>query len=160
MQGFLNGSIKSWKDLGKVAVDQLGNILSSMASGGAGGGGLGGLFGSIFSGGAGGGMGASMGGALVKAGGAIASAFGGGFGGFFAEGGTLKPGQWGWAGENGPERIYAGNRPLNVESNQKNGRPIQVNFHVSTPNAESFQRSQGQLTAQAAMAIRSAGRNL
>jgi hypothetical protein len=36
------------------------------------------------------------------------------FGGFFADGGTLQPGQWGIAGENGPEPIYAGATPLHV----------------------------------------------
>lgn len=36
------------------------------------------------------------------------------FGGFFADGGNLNPGEWGIAGENGPEPIYGGNSGLTV----------------------------------------------
>src|SRR5688572_21577839 len=42
-----------------------------------------------------------------------------GFGGQFAGGGTLAAGQWGIAGEEGPEPIYAGSRPLHVLSNDE-----------------------------------------
>lgn len=52
----------------------------------------------------------------------LAGAIGGGitkfFGGFFADGGTLKPGQWGIAGENGPEPIFAGSTGMTVVSNK------------------------------------------
>lgn len=167
MDSFLNGQIHSWKDLGKAGMkaldDIMGNMLKMTLSGPGPGGIFSSIFGNIASGGTTGGIGASIGGMLSSAGSSISGAFSslaGSFGGFFAEGGTLKPGQWGWAGENGPERIYAGNKPMNVEANGAGGRPIQINFNVSTPDANSFRRSQGQIAAQAALAIRGAGRNL
>jgi hypothetical protein len=66
------------------------------------------------------------------------------FGGFFATGGTLKPGQWGIAGENGAEPIFAGNTPLQVMSNRDansmgsgsvsntGAAPIHVTLNIST----------------------------
>lgn len=72
------------------------------------------LFGSPSSGGGGGIFGDLLG------------SIGGGFAGFFADGGTLKPGQWGIAGENGPEPIYAGGTPLHVTPNKGSGGSIQV----------------------------------
>jgi hypothetical protein len=36
------------------------------------------------------------------------------FGGFFADGGTLQPGEWGIAGENGPEPIFGGTSGMTV----------------------------------------------
>lgn len=47
----------------------------------------------------------------------IAGAFGklaGSFAGFFADGGTIRPGQWGIAGEAGPELVYAGAQAMTV----------------------------------------------
>jgi hypothetical protein len=40
------------------------------------------------------------------------------FGGFFAEGGTLAPGKWGIAGENGPEPIFGGSSGMTVIPNK------------------------------------------
>lgn len=56
-------------------------------------------------------------GGAAAAGGAAASASSASFAGYFAEGGTLQPGTWGIAGENGPEPIFAGNSPLTVMPN-------------------------------------------
>lgn len=78
------------------------------------------------------------------------------FGGFFADGGTLSPGQWGIAGENGPERIFAGSRPLSVEPNAAGGA-TNVYMTVNTPNADSFRRSERQ-TAQGLKRKLEAGR--
>lgn len=58
------------------------------------------------------GAGAAAAGAGAGAGAASAS-----YAGLFAEGGTLEPGQWGIAGENGPEPIFAGAAPLTVIPN-------------------------------------------
>lgn len=53
------------------------------------------------------------GGAAAAGAGATASNFAG----FHADGGTLDPGTWGIAGENGPEPIFAGAAPLTVIPN-------------------------------------------
>lgn len=54
----------------------------------------------------------------------ISSAFGrlaGSFAGFFANGGTIRPGQWGIAGEAGPELVYAGAQSMTVIPASKMG---------------------------------------
>lgn len=75
------------------------------------------------------------------------------FAGGFATGGRLSAGQWGIAGEDGPEPIYAGAGGLNVIPNDeafggRRGRG-DVIFNVSTPNADSFRYSQRQLARRA-----------
>lgn len=75
------------------------------------------------------------------------------FAGGFATGGRLSPGQWGIAGEDGPEPIYAGAGGLNVIPNDeafggRRGRG-DVIFNVTTPNADSFRYSQRQLARRA-----------
>lgn len=55
--------------------------------------------------------------ATDAAGGAIAGVFKN-FAGFFADGGSVNPGQWGIAGENGPEPIFAGTGGMTVVSNK------------------------------------------
>lgn len=60
------------------------------------------------------GAGAAAAGAGAGAGAGAASAS---YAGLFAEGGTLEPGTWGIAGENGPEPIFAGSSPLTVIPN-------------------------------------------
>lgn len=91
----------------------------------------------------------------------VTDSFSAGIGGFlksfaggFAVGGTLKPGEWGIAGENGPEPIFAGAASLGVMSNPDaagmmgRGRG-DVIFNVRTPNADSFRQSQRQLARRA-----------
>nr|WP_312447140.1 phage tail tape measure protein [Brevundimonas naejangsanensis] len=91
----------------------------------------------------------------------VTDSFASGIGGFlksfaggFAVGGTLKPGEWGIAGENGPEPIFAGAASLGVMSNPDaagmmgRGRG-DVIFNVRTPNADSFRQSQRQLARRA-----------
>lgn len=73
------------------------------------------------------------------------------FAGGFAVGGTLSPGTWGIAGENGPEPIFAGAQNLSVMTNESafgRGRG-DVIFNVQTPNADSFRYSQRQLARKA-----------
>ena len=76
-----------------------------------------------------------------------------GFAGGFATGGTLRPGQWGIAGEIGPEPIFAGARSLSVIPNdeafgsRRGGTTIIQN--ISTPNADSFRYSQRQIARKA-----------
>jgi hypothetical protein len=83
------------------------------------------------------------------------------FGGFFAEGGRLKPGQFGVVGERGPELAYAGNAPLNITPNMGVGAsPITINMNVQTPDVRSFRQSQSQIAADMARSIERARRNL
>lgn len=91
----------------------------------------------------------------------VTDSFASGIGGFlksfaggFAVGGTLKPGEWGIAGENGPEPIFAGAASLGVMSNpdaagMMGGGRGDVIFNVRTPNADSFRQSQRQLARRA-----------
>ncbi len=82
-------------------------------------------------------MGASRG---PMAGGGMVGIIGdvlGAFGGFFADGGTLQPGQWGIAGENGPEPIFAGAAGLTVipagavQGGQSAGGDVHVVIHAN-----------------------------
>jgi hypothetical protein len=69
------------------------------------------------------------------------------FGGFFADGGTLKPGQWGIAGENGPEPIYAGATPVHITPNGgAAGGPVYVTINVP---AGTSRQSASQIAAMA-----------
>jgi hypothetical protein len=133
----------------KPFADYLTNLLGGNGQSSGGGGILGQLFGKAF------GLG---GGATSAAGGGFGtgSAFGNlDFGGFFADGGTLQPGQWGIAGENGREAIYAGASPLHVIPNAGGGTNI-INFHVSGPIDRS---TQNQLAGRVLDAVRNGSRN-
>lgn len=76
-----------------------------------------------------------------------------GFAGGFATGGTLRPGQWGIAGENGAEPIFAGARSLTVTPHEEafgsRRGGTTVNQYISTPNADSFRYSQRQIARKA-----------
>lgn len=86
--------------------------------------------------------------------GSIAGGFGGGgfggfsFGGFFADGGTLKKGQWGIAGEEGPEPIFAGNRDLTVVPGASGGG-VTVVQNITTPDTLGFNSSSRQIARNA-----------
>ncbi|HCR85339.1 MAG TPA: hypothetical protein DIV86_01545 [Alphaproteobacteria bacterium] len=137
--GAINGNIKSWKDLGNVAVKSLQGILTNLLKFDANKMGTGGslfpnmsnfmnsdFLGSIF-----GGKGKSSG--LSSLFGSVTSMFSSGkgasgfssilgsvskflpsFAGFFAEGGTIPRGKFGIVGERGPELAFAGNGNLNI----------------------------------------------
>lgn len=108
-------------------------------------GGISGLFGG-GSGGGGGGFGSLL------------SSVGSLFGGFFADGGTLKAGQFGVVGENGPELAFAGSNPMQIMPN--GAAPITVNMNIQTPDVQSFRKSQGQIAADMARSMERARRNL
>lgn len=71
------------------------------------------------------------------------------FAGFFAGGGTIPAGQWGVVGENGPELVRGGSGGTDVMPTQPGAGGVTQIFNISTPNADSFRRSERQI-AQAA----------
>ena len=89
----------------------------------------------------------------------------------FAEGGViaspmtfpLSEGRTGLAGEAGPEAILPLARgpdgSLGVRTAAA-GAPLSITFNVSTPDAESFRRSESQLAAMLARAVAQGQRNL
>ena len=91
--------------------------------------------------------------------GSILSSVGSLFGGFFADGGTLKPGQFGVVGERGPELAFAGNSPMHITPNGGMS-PVSVTMNINTPDAQSFRQSQTQIAADMARSIDRARRNL
>lgn len=134
----------------------LNSIVNGAASSASSGGGIGGLFGNLFGGG-GASQAAKTGGAAGASGvGSFFESLWSDFSGLFAGGGYIPPGQWGIVGEEGPERAYGGTSGLEVHSNDNamGGRVTQV-FNISTPDANSFRRSQRQLqrTAKQRLAI-------
>ena len=99
---------------------------------------------------------------------------GGGGGGFslFADGGVvaaptafdLPGGSTGIAGEAGPEAILplarGSDGRLGVRMDGGGGRSLTINFNITTPDAESFHRSQTQISAMLNRAISRGERNL
>ncbi len=85
------------------------------------------------------------------------------FGGYFANGGVVAQGKPIMVGERGAEVFVPkasqqkGSLP---QSTRENRDSIVVNIHVSTPDATTFRRSQGQIMAEAAAAMQRARRNL
>lgn len=93
------------------------------------------------------------------AGGSAGGTGGGGLGGLldsfmgmFAGGGSLNPGEWGIAGENGPEPIFGGAHGMAVMSNpdardmmRGGGGGVSQTFNITTPDANSFRASQRQV---------------
>ncbi len=123
------------KDLGITGEDGIiGQVFNGIGGLFKGGGGSGGGFGSLLSGAA------SL------------------FGGFFADGGTLKAGQFGVVGERGPELAFAGSQPMQIMPNA--GAPVTVNMNIQTPDVQSFRKSQGQIDADMARSVERARRNL
>ena len=153
----INGRFDSFGDFAKGFLSDLNRSLLQFALKDLGITGEGGIIGQIFGGlgglfGGGSGGGGGIGGLISSA----ASLFGG----FFADGGKLKPGQFGVVGERGPELAFAGSSPLNIMPNGMGAAPITVNMNVQTPDAQSFRQSQGQLAADMARSIDRARRNL
>jgi hypothetical protein len=81
------------------------------------------------------------------------------FAGMFADGGSLNPGQWGIAGEHGPEPIFGGAHGLAVMSNDQasqgggRGRTVNQTWNITTPDANSFRATQRQTIRQAKQAL-------
>ncbi len=89
----------------------------------------------------------------------------------FAQGGILSgpamfpmAGGWGLAGEAGPEAILPlGRGPdgrLGGAAGHAAARPVQVTVHITTPDADSFRRSEAQFTAALARAVARGQRTL
>ncbi|MBD8894040.1 hypothetical protein [Roseibium litorale] len=105
-------------------------------------------------------LGTSNGGLIGLGISAITGSFGGGdpiaaaFKGMYAEGGTLGAGEWGIAGENGPEPVVG---PAKVISSKdafgQSGHTTVIHFNVTTPDADSFKRSDTQLKAMLVDAV-------
>ncbi|MCP4139076.1 MAG: hypothetical protein GY755_02105, partial [Chloroflexi bacterium] len=90
-------------------------------------------------------------------GGGVGSWLGGLFGGFRAEGGPVTAGKSYIVGEKRAELFTP---TQNGHISPSAGGGVNVVMNISTPDANSFRRSEGQLGAQAAMAINNAGRYL
>jgi hypothetical protein len=95
-------------------------------------------------------------------GGGISSLFSS-FAGMFADGGSLNPGEWGIAGENGPEPIVGGMHGLSVMSNSDAGagggrrQTVNQTWNITTPDANSFRATKRQTVRQAKQALGMAG---
>lgn len=103
------------------------------------------VFGSLFGGGGGG---------------------GGGIGKFIsdlftrASGGPVSTGTPYIVGEKGPELFTPGANGYITPNNQMPAGGVTVNNYITTPDANSFRQSEGQIGSQVAMAVRRAQRNL
>jgi len=152
----INGRFDSFGDFAKGFLSDLNRSLLQFALKDLGitgeGGMIGNLFGSIGGLFKGGGGGSGIGGLISTA----ASMFGG----FFADGGKLKPGQFGVVGERGPELAFAGSSPLNIMPNGVGAAPVTVNMNIQTPDVQGFRQSQSQIAADMARTIERARRNL
>ena len=157
----IGGKFTSFKDLAKGIFSDINQILLKQALQGFGVTGQGGMVNSLL-----GSLGGMFGGGGAGAGvgiGSMISSAASMFGGFFADGGKLKPGQFGIVGERGPELAFAGNSPLNIMPNNSMaaaGAPVTVNMNIQTPDAKSFRQSQSQIAANMARAMERGKRNL
>lgn len=80
-------------------------------------------------------------GGLVKSGiGSIFQNFAGGF----ALGGTIRRGQWGIVGENGPEPVFAGSGDLEVFPNGSMGRGVTQVFNIGQMTQDTFRMTKRQ----------------
>jgi len=78
-----------------------------------------------------------------------------------ASGGPVSAGTPYLVGETGPELFVPRMSGTVVPHGQgMGGSPVVVNMHISTPNADSFQRSRGEIEASMALALQRAQRNL
>jgi phage-related minor tail protein len=102
-------------------------------------------------GGAGGGMGGIFG--------DLVGGLGSFFGGFFAEGGNFMGGKPIVVGENGAEMIMPRSGGTVIPNHAMGGKTI-VNMNITTPDVNSFKRSQSQIAAAMAESVRRGTRNL
>ncbi|MCF4166471.1 hypothetical protein L2U69_12525 [Zavarzinia compransoris] len=108
--------------------DALANALSALTGGGGGGGGLGDLVSALF-------------------------------GGFRASGGPVRPDRAYVVGENGPELFVPDGSGEVVPGTASAAQVMpRVTVNITTPDADSFRRSQGQVTAAMARALAAARR--
>lgn len=100
----------------------------------------------------------AVGGAAQSAIGSGVSSLGNLFSGFFAKGGTIPAGHWGIAGEQGAEIVYGGSHGVEVIPAGAGGG-MNVTFNISTPDAQSFRKSESQISAMLARAVSRGQRN-
>jgi phage-related minor tail protein len=82
------------------------------------------------------------------------------FGGGKSVGGPVAPGNAYLVGEHGPELfVPSGSGQIQRGRAARGAGPV-INFHITTPDAQSFQRSEAQVTAMLARAVRRGTRNL
>lgn len=79
------------------------------------------------------------------------------FAGFFATGGYIPPGQWGIAGERGPEPVYGGRTGLTVQPSAQRGAPVTINVNVPQGTSRA---SAMQIGARAMSELQRAQRNM
>ncbi len=91
--------------------------------------------------------------------GVLGSALSGWIGGR-AAGGAVGAGQTVMVGERGPELFtpFASGWVTPNAAGSAKSAPVSIVMHISTPDASSFRASQGQIMAEAALAMRKAGR--
>lgn len=151
--GIADSEIGRFVDALGLADDATGRLIASLAEAGLKAALLGqGPLASLF--------GTSGGGLLQSVMGSVVSAFGGGagtlsraFAGMYAEGGTLGAGQWGIAGEEGPEPVVG---PAQIISSKKafsGGTVNQVRISIQTQDVDSFRRSETQIAGRIVDAI-------
>ena len=149
---------------GEKLRDVLASILSSFARQGlaaalTGSGPFAGLFGTQGSGGAAGGLFGAIGSFFTGSG-----STGSSFSGLYAAGGAIAPGRWGIVGEKGPEVVSgpAAVVPWGKIAGQGGAAPRTtqvIHFHVTSPDAASFARSEAQMAALVSRAVARGGRN-
>lgn len=149
----VGGKFNGFGDLAKNILSDVNRMLLKSALQDFGIGGKGGLLGGLMSS-----VGNFFGGNSSGGFSSLISGIGSMFGGFFADGGTLKAGQFGIVGERGPELAFAGSRPMQISPN--NSAPVTVNMNIQTPDVQGFRQSQSQITADMARAIERGRRNL
>lgn len=173
-------SAESWQDLGKVAINVIKDILTQQLTakaqslGSGAGKGLSGL----FSGG-GGGLFSSIGSGLSSLAGKVGGFFSGGFSAGVAHTGGIVGGAMasrsvhpstfaraprfhggGIVGDEVPIIAKKGEGVFTKEQMRSMGGGVTVNMNISTPDAQSFMKSKGQIAAGMTMAIKKGQRNL
>lgn len=172
-------SAQSWQDLGGVALNVLKDIVSEQIRSSSmlksAGQGIGGFLGNIFSSG-GSGLFSSIGSGLSSVGSKIGSFFSagvahtGGIVGSPMQGRVVHPSTFaraprfhsgGIAGNEVPIIAKKGEGVFTKEQMKAlGGGGVTVNMNITSPDAQSFMRSKGQIAAEMAMAIRRGQRNL
>lgn len=138
--GFESLADTAINELKKIAAEMLKTFLNQQFGGGQ-----------FFGGGGGGGGGGFL---------DIIGSLGSLFGGFFAEGGNFMGGKPIMVGERGAEMIVPRSGGTVIPNHAMNGRPVSVQVNISTPDVNSFRRSQGQISAALAESVRRGSRNL
>jgi hypothetical protein len=84
--------------------------------------------------------------------------------GFMADGGRVLAGNRSVTGERGRELFVPDELPRfsgnSEQPKQQADSPVVIHMHISTPDTQTFRRSQGQIMTEAAMAIKKARRNM